>query len=56
MIHTVRVEYMRRHGTPGLLAAVADRYGNIFYENKKALPTTKRRKTEKRETRKPTKP
>ncbi len=39
MIRTVRVEYMRRHGTPGMLIAVADKYGRIIYETKKAPPT-----------------
>lgn len=55
MIRRVRVEYMRRNGTPGLMTAATDLYGNV-YINKKTLPATKRQKTAKRETRRPTKP
>lgn len=49
MIRKVRVEYMRKHGTPGLLAVAADKHGRIFYENKKALPATKERRRPERE-------
>lgn len=55
MIHKVRVEYMRRNGTPGALIAVANKNGRIVYETKKAPPTTKRKDFDKREAT-PTKP